>query len=408
MMLRTRSLAGTAFVAAGLVMGALTVGLPRPAAAAVAIEGTFTARAECPAYQSFNSGTNPGGVTLIPGTVYGAFELNVPNGPWVRLRMPGPAPHERWVARECGRLEVISVADPPAQFAPAAPGPDVGAEAVETRPLQPSGPARLAPGQLTGPTVPPGPPLLPDTGLAQPGPRPGASVLAAPNERFPRFFDRIDQGPEDPTPPPPLLGEVDMDVLRLCGGWGAQVPPGAFRAFLDSHASLRDSLVATLRADLDTLIRAWTEADGFRHILCGEPDRRDGGRWSLGGMHYMGRYAQAQVNGWAGRLEGGCSVVEIAPPIYTEGVVFLAPDGTVHTKCVNGYAQGLTAPDILHEVTKAYRDAMRSMGPATGACRHRVLDDGSVYQAVFVMRDGAIRTFYPDATPDDSVPYCAP
>jgi hypothetical protein len=348
----------------------------REARAAVAIEGTFAARAECPAYQSFNSGTNPGEVTLRPGTVYGAFELNRPDGPWVRLRVPGALPQERWVARECGRLEVF--------------GP-VGAD---TQAEQAPEPAPEQTGAGSG--------LINPSGAETPT---GMSA-STPPPAFPVFFDDIDQGPDDPTPPQPAFTEVDLGVLRLCGDWGDAVPASGFRAFLDDRPSLRDSLLATLRGDIDTLERAWFDESGFRHIFCGEPYQREDGRWTLGGLHYMGRYAQAQLNGWAGRLEGGCSVVEIEPPIYTEGVMFRTPDGDTGVKCINGYALGLTASDMLHEVTKAYRLARGQLGSGTEACRHRVLDDGKGYEAVFVMRNDAIVTFYPDATPDESVPYC--
>ncbi|MBB4285392.1 EndoU domain-containing protein [Roseospira goensis] len=388
---RTRALAALALTAG--LLGALGLaGGPRPAAAAVAIEGTFTARAECPAYQSFNAGTNPGLVTLTPGTVYGAFELNRPQGAWVRLRIPGATPQERWVARECGRLEVYGMSE---TVQPDVVGPD------PQTPLEPD----IGTVGPVGTDTPVAPLLPPDTTRTL-APLGDGTLISRSPRTFPWFFDRIDQGPEDPTPPPPVLGEIDVAVLEMCGGWGDPVPEEAFTAFLDAHPALRGSVLATLRGDQVTLVDAWFDEDGFRHIFCGEPDTRDDGRWRLGGLHYMGRYAQAQLNGWAGRLEGGCSVVEIDPPIYTEGVVFRAPDGTTGVKCINGYALGLTASDILHEVTKAYRLARGTLGPGTNACRHRVLDDGHGYEAVFVMRDDAIVTFYPDATPDESMPYC--
>lgn len=362
------------------------------ARAAVAIEGTFTARAACPAYQSFNQGTNPGRVVLEPGTVYGAFEMNRPDGPWVRLRMPGADPINRWVARECGRLERT---DAPAGAAPTRePTPLTGSSGV-----QGSGPAADGPVPLLEPSTP---------GAVEASPLDSepAMVTARPAHDFRPVFDTVDQGPDDPTPRPPRLGPVDQAVLDLCGGWGAPVTPEAFRAFLDAHPSLRDSMKVTLGGDETDLVRAWFDADGFRHIMCGEPDRRRDGEWLLGGLHYMGRYLQAQRNGWLGLLEGGCSVVETAPPIYTAGVQFLTPDGGVGTKCINGYALGLTAPDILLEVTKILRLARDGFGGRDDACRYRILDDGNAYHAVFVMSNGAIRTFYPDATIDDSLPVC--
>jgi len=202
-------------------------------------------------------------------------------------------------------------------------------------------------------------------------------------------------------------------VLKLCGDWGDTPSEADFRIFLSEHPGLRNSLITLLsgspEAAEDALVDAWFGADGFRHVFCGEPDQRREGGWSLGGMHYIGRYAQAQLNGWAGLLEGGCSVVETAPPIYTQGVVFRTPDGGTGTKCINGYALGLTAPDMLLEITEAARDARNRFGAAgQQVCRVQVLDDGYSYEAVFVMRNGAIVTFYPDATPDETLPYCRP
>lgn len=390
---RARVVAGRAV---GLAVGlAAAIGglAPSGAAAAVAIEGTFTARAACPAYQSFNAGTNPGTVVLQPGTVYGAFERNRPDGPWVRLRVPGADPIDRWVARECGRLDLV------ATDAGAGSGVDSGAG-----PMPLAGPADSGvPGMTDGPR-----PLLEpsDPDAIQVTPLDSATPAVTPAPRFQPVFDSLNQGPQDPTPPAPALGPADQAVLEVCGGWGAPVTEAAFRAFLEAQPSLRESMVATLQGDLDTLVRAWMGADGFRHILCGEPDQRDDGDWALGGLHYQGRYLQAQRNGWLGLLQGGCSVVETDPPVYTSGVEFLTPDGGVGTKCINGYALGLTAPDILLEVTKIFRLARDGFGGRSDVCRYRVLDDGNAYYAVFVMRDGAIRTFYPDATPDESLPIC--
>ncbi|MBB4312905.1 EndoU domain-containing protein [Roseospira marina] len=376
----------------------LAAPLSSPARASVVIEGTFTARAECPAYHSFNAGSNPGAVILAPGTVYGAFELNRPDGPWVRLRVPGANPQERWVARECGRLTVYQ--------SDAATTPETeGGGAIVASPLPAPMDTADASVDAPAPTAPADP--LPDAGTIDPlAPVDEATLLSRSSRAFPWFFDRVDDGPDDPTPPPPQLGQVDQAVLKLCGGWGDDVPAYTFSEFLEERPSLRSGLLAQLGADEDTLVTAWFAENGFRHIFCGEPEIKDDDRWVLGGMHYMGRYAQAQLNGWAGRLEGGCSIVETAPPIYTSGVQFLAPDGSTGIKCINGYAKGLTASDMLFEVTKAYREARGTMGVEASACRHRVLDDGNAYEAVLVMRANAIVTFYPDATPDETLPYC--
>jgi ribonuclease T2 len=74
-------------------------------AAAVPIQGTFTASQACPAYVSKNRQTNPGEVRLRVGTAYTAIEANLPTAPhWYRVQVPGADPPERWVSRGCGSL----------------------------------------------------------------------------------------------------------------------------------------------------------------------------------------------------------------------------------------------------------------------------------------------------------------
>lgn len=65
----------------------------------------FRAKQSCPAYQSKNKKTNPGSMETATGTSYEVIELNRPDKPdWVRLRMPGANPAERWVELSCGEL----------------------------------------------------------------------------------------------------------------------------------------------------------------------------------------------------------------------------------------------------------------------------------------------------------------
>ena len=62
-------------------------------AAAVPIQGTFTASQTCPAYVSKNRQTNPGGVRLRVGKAYRAIEANRATEPhWYRVRVPGADP----------------------------------------------------------------------------------------------------------------------------------------------------------------------------------------------------------------------------------------------------------------------------------------------------------------------------
>ncbi|MCB1985665.1 MAG: ribonuclease T [Burkholderiales bacterium] len=69
--------------------------------------GTFTATQSCEAFVSKNKRTNPGDVQLSIGQTYGIIEVNKVNDPsWYRLTVPDAQPHERWVAENCGQIDV--------------------------------------------------------------------------------------------------------------------------------------------------------------------------------------------------------------------------------------------------------------------------------------------------------------
>lgn len=65
---------------------------------------TFTLQVKCPAYQSFKKKTNPGKIKVKAGRTLDVIATNVPNGPWVQVRIPSANPKERWVSRDCGIL----------------------------------------------------------------------------------------------------------------------------------------------------------------------------------------------------------------------------------------------------------------------------------------------------------------
>ncbi|WP_367026378.1 ribonuclease T [Methylococcus sp. ANG] len=90
----------------------LSVGLAHAARPATA-QTTFTADRDCPAYVSKNKQTNPDGVRVAAGKAYPVIETNKPDGAgWYRLRLPAANPPERWVSRDCGRLEPDTTAEP--------------------------------------------------------------------------------------------------------------------------------------------------------------------------------------------------------------------------------------------------------------------------------------------------------
>nr|WP_265043497.1 EndoU domain-containing protein [Wolbachia endosymbiont (group A) of Scambus nigricans] len=68
------------------------------------------------------------------------------------------------------------------------------------------------------------------------------------------------------------------------------------------------------------------ETIGFVHIFCGEPNDK------LGGMHFVGRYVEAQEDKWAGAIwndKSLCNKSDIKPPVYTFGMKYLGKDGEV-------------------------------------------------------------------------------
>ena len=75
-----------------------------PAAAEVALSGTFAATKSCPAFQSFRKNTNPGDVMVEPGKSYPVLAKNNDAASHIRVRISGAAPEERWVAVDCGTL----------------------------------------------------------------------------------------------------------------------------------------------------------------------------------------------------------------------------------------------------------------------------------------------------------------
>lgn len=95
------------------LLGALV--LASPAAAEMAMSGSFTASKACAAFQSFRQGTNPGNVQLKSGQVYALIAKNKADASHYRLRIDGAEPAERWVEIDCGNVfgDTASTAPPP-------------------------------------------------------------------------------------------------------------------------------------------------------------------------------------------------------------------------------------------------------------------------------------------------------
>jgi Bacterial EndoU nuclease len=234
------------------------------------------------------------------------------------------------------------------------------------------------------------------------------------------FFDAVNNpvsglaypttGSYDMTPPPVTLNAFDQAVVNLCGAPGTLVTASQFQTLMNNNPTVLTSIKTRMGISsgvsdasfLTTLTNIWfSSAQGFNHVICGEP--ASGG--SVGGLHFAGRYLQLQNQGLAERVPNNTANEEVLPgAIYTIGAKVLV-NGGVSQSLIKGYGYTLNAEDILAIGGRAYL-----MNPNTTStnqvCHYTVNDDGYTYKAVFVRRNGGVRTFYPDATPSSVNPNC--
>ena len=244
---------------------------------------------------------------------------------------------------------------------------------------------------------------------------------------FEPFFD--DNPATRHAPPPPPITDLDLDILILCGGWGAPVHARDFEALLlrgehrDTLRRIRDALGSRIYSAagddaefVRQLRRAWFEQKGFQHIFCGEP----GVGRDLGGLHFAPRYWQAQDEGWAGyrrlmrdhqsRPVAKCREhflrERVEPPVFTISIAFINPnDPRNNVKCVGGYHYEMNAERLLIAASAAFKQANRRVDPnASEACLYDTRVAGvEPHYSNLVIRQRAIRTFYPLA---EKRPYC--
>lgn len=328
--------------------------------------GSFTATEACAATQAIRGG-NPGNVKLTVGTLYEAVGFNSARRQYVLLRVPGASPAQRWVRANCG---TFSAADQ---------------------------------------TPDPNPSPNPDG-----GDRPGKSTLLP-------FFDNVDNpvpvnfpngAQKDMSPPAPALNAFDYKVMALCGAnFDDEVAPGDFRRLLTYYPDLVRKLRQVTDGELkpgrnkeaqllDDMTDIWFRYKGFKHIFCGEKDGK-----SIGGLHFYGRYIDFQAKGIAGRItrtaNGQDAKEEVVDgSIYSFGAAIVQGGRVIADHPIKGYSYVLNAQEILVEGTKAFKLFETNSKESVG-CLHTVRDpQAEPFQMVFVKKDGAVRTFYPDATPD--------
>jgi ribonuclease T2 len=70
--------------------------------AEVSLDGYFIAQQVCPAFQSFNNQTNPGGIMTTPERAYRIVAANKAEASHYLVLVPGVQPERRWVAITCG------------------------------------------------------------------------------------------------------------------------------------------------------------------------------------------------------------------------------------------------------------------------------------------------------------------
>ena len=107
----------------------IVAGLANPAAADVAMKGSFTATKVCPALQSIRKATNPGSVMLVVGRVYDVLAQNAEVATHYRIHIEAVEPPERWVNVDCGTYQNAAAAS----GLPKAGASDQGADSRTTQ-----------------------------------------------------------------------------------------------------------------------------------------------------------------------------------------------------------------------------------------------------------------------------------
>lgn len=208
----------------------------------------------------------------------------------------------------------------------------------------------------------------------------------------------------DITPKPITLNAFDEAVLQTCGAMGTKVQSTQFKQLLLFHPNVLQKIQKASGGELsygrrnqkqflEDLTNIWFQRKGFEHIFCGEFKNNN----DIGGLHFAGRYLQLQNQGIAGKLPNNQRREEVVPGvIYTLGVVIKQNNRTV-TDAIKGYSYLSNAEEMLIDATRAFK----LQGNQEGACIYNVRDQetGKTFSTVFVRRNKAIVTFYPDATP---------
>ncbi|WP_017741311.1 EndoU domain-containing protein [Scytonema hofmannii] len=224
------------------------------------------------------------------------------------------------------------------------------------------------------------------------------------NENNPVPVDYPQEQQLDISPPPPQLNSFDKAVLNVCGPIGTRVSPNKFRRLLSSYPDVLQKLQQVTKGELrpgrkekaqflEDLTEIWFKNRGFEHIFCGEIYNAN----DIGGLHFYGRYLELQNLGIGGRFVSDKTREEVVPGvIYTLGVV-IKQGNRIVTDVIKGYGYLSNAQEMLLDVTKVFKLQRET----DGACIYNARDQetGKTFPTVFVRKEKAIITYYPDATP---------
>ena len=173
---------------------------------------------------------------------------------------------------------------------------------------------------------------------------------------------------EDLQPAHPTLSDFDNAVLDLCGEWGSTVDKNDFIAFAKDQKYAQEfaEMYQLVQGDLgfgkmskdkfaDRMADVLFDRNVFPHVFCGEPTKK-----SLGGLHYVGRYAQMSGKhiGINTTNEGNCSKSGADEGIHYFSMDYVDPaKQVVKNKCLNGYHYHMDAKALLANMLLAYKDA---------------------------------------------------
>ncbi|AHC39018.1 EndoU domain-containing protein [Ehrlichia muris] len=226
------------------------------------------------------------------------------------------------------------------------------------------------------------------------------------NESIMNPFFKVTDDDDCDLPVAPEMNKFDRAVLNVCGNWGNTPRADFFKLILDNieYKEYVDKLyeglnhqVFTPNASLaqfkDELTELWFNQQAFAHIMCGQPEIL-----KLGGMHFFGRYIQAQENHWAGRHYDSAVVDEVSDKVYTIGVIFRNSNSQLTIDHRKG-CDFTHADEIILNATKAYKEFSKHTKLSDDVTKKCLYNNNGVTYT-FVAKKGAIFTFYSTLTPE--------